>query len=152
MPASGAMIGYGSSFWIGSTAVAATAVFTELAEITNITYPSANTDMVDVTHMQSPDGRREFVPGLIDPGECSFEMNFIPGSVADEVLNELLDTAPATRARQCRIIAPNGASRQFLGLLMTYEPSAPTDDKMTASVSFRVSGVVVREGNDSPIP
>ena len=35
--------------------------------------------------------------------------------------------------------------------LMTYEPSVPTDDKMTATVTFRVTGVVTRESLlDSP--
>ena len=144
MPASAAMIGYGSSFAIGSTDTIATSTFSELGEVFNITPPSATTDMIDVTHMQSPGGRREFVPGLIDPGECSFEMNYVPGSASDEALNDLLDTAPADRARQCRITYPNGATHTFLGLLMTYEPSAPTDDKMVASVSFRTSGEVVR--------
>lgn len=149
MPDTQAMIGYNSRFYLGASSSAST-TFTELAEIFNITPPSASVDMIDATHMQSPDSRREFIAGLTDPGECSFEMNYIPGSASDELLSELLDLAPSLRSRRCRIVYPNGASHTFLGVLMTYEPTVPTDDKMTASVSFRVSGAVTRENSSSP--
>jgi hypothetical protein len=143
-----AMIGYGSHFHIFQTADSPND-WVDLGEVTNITPPSATTDMIDVTHMQSPDGRREFVPGLIDPGECSFEMNYIPGSVGDLLLLGLLDLPPSQRKRWCRIIYPNGVLHDFEALIQAYEPTIPTDDKMTASVTFKVTGAITR-GVDSP--
>jgi predicted secreted protein len=140
-----AMIGYGSRFQIYSGLLGSPAAdWTDLGEVYNITAPSSTVDMVDVTHMQSPGGRREFVPGLIDPGECSFEMNFIPGSDGDLILLAILDQEPSERVRNCRIVFPNDVMWTFQANLMTYEPSAPTDDKMTANVSFKVTGLVTR--------
>jgi hypothetical protein len=103
--------------------------------------------MVDATHMQSPNGDREFIIGLNDPGEASFEMNFIPGSAADLKIQSI----KAGRARvKCRITFPNGVTWTFSGLLMTYEPAVPTDDKMTASVSWKVSGSTVTGATVAP--
>ncbi len=113
--------------------------------MTSITPPSAQIDQIDVTHMQSPDRRREFIPGLIDSGECSFEMNYVPDSDGDNELNEILDLAVGLdRRRQCRITYPNGVTHTFTGSLQTYEPTIPVDDKMTATVTFKVSGSIVR--------
>jgi hypothetical protein len=146
--ASQAMIGYGSHFHIFQTEDSPND-WVDIGEVSNITPPSATTDMIDVTHMQSPDGRREFVPGLIDPGECSFDMNYIPGSVGDLLLLALLDLAPSQRKRWCRIIYPNGVLHDFEALIQTYAPTIPTDDKMTATVTFKVTGGITR-GVDSP--
>ena len=143
-----ASIGYGSHFHIFQTEDSPMD-WLDLGEVTSITPPSATTDIIDVTHMQSPGGRREFVPGLIDPGECSFDMNYIPGSAGDTYLLGLLDLAPALRKRRCKIIYPNQVADVFEALIQTYAPTVPVDDKMTATVTFKVTGTVDR-GLDSP--
>lgn len=139
-----ASIGYGSLFAV-STDNGAT--YVDLAEVNSITPPSSTFDMVDATHMQSPNGDREFIIGLNDPGEASFEMNFVPGSAADLKIQEV----KAVREKvKCRITFPNGVTWTFSGLLMTYEPAVPTDDKMTASVSWKVSGSTVTGATAAP--
>lgn len=132
-----AMIGYGSRFAIQA---AGDADFVELAEVYDITPPSDNVDVIDATHMQSPNATREFILGLNDPGECSFEMNFIPGSIADAKIQAVR----SARAKvSCRITFPNDQTWTFSGILTAYEPAAPTDDKMTATVTFKVTGSYV---------
>jgi len=139
-----ASLGYGSVFAV-STDDGAT--YVDLAEVSNITPPSSTIDMIDATHMQSPNADREFIIGLNDPGEASFEMNFIPGSPADLKIQAV----KAARARvKCRITFPGGVTWTFSGLLMTYEPAVPTDDKMTASVSWKVSGSTVTGSTVAP--
>lgn len=119
--------------------------FLELSEVFNITPPQMTVDSIEATHMQSPNRRREFVSGLIGSGECSFEMNYIPGSVSDIRLNEILDIpAGQQRRRQVLITYPNGETHQFSGELTGYEPNIPTDDRMTATVTFTVTGDVTR--------
>jgi len=143
MPETQASIGYGSTFEIESEN--SPNVYEALAEVFNITPPSMTVDMIDATHMQSPDRRREFISGLIDPGECSFEMNYVPGSASDARLNAILDLpAGVSRRRNCRIVYPNHVTHLFAAELQTYEPQVPTDDKMTASVTFKVTGPVTR--------
>ena len=132
-----AMIGYGSKFAIQASG---DLDYVELAEVYDITPPSDSVDVIDATHMQSPNATREFIIGLNDPGECSFEMNFIPGSDADMKVQEVR----AARERvSCRITFPNDQTWTFSGILTGYEPAAPTDDKMTATVTFKVTGSYV---------
>ncbi len=138
-----ALLGYGSRMLL--EALDSPNEFYDLAEVYNITPPSATADQVDVTHMQSPDRRREFIAGLIDGGEASFEMNWIPGSDADEELNAILDAEADERRRTWRIIYPNNVVHTFDADLTGYEPAVPTDDKMTATVTLKVTGVVTRE-------
>ena len=132
-----ASIGYGSVFDIsednGST-------WTTLAEVFDITPPNDTVDEIDATHMQSPNRTREFIPGLIDPGEASFEMNFVPGSASDLKIASL--KGAGTRVK-CRITFPNSVSWTFSGWVSGYEPAVPTDDKMTATVTWRVTGSTV---------
>lgn len=144
MPASGAMLGYGSTFKIANSGNSPTSLV-ELGEIFNITPPTSTLDQIDVTHMQSPDRRREFISGLIDGGECSFELNYIPGSAGDIELNEILDLGVGvSRRRSCQIRYPNGVTHTFDAELVGYEPTVPTDDRMTATVTFKVTGAIVR--------
>lgn len=132
-----ASIGYGTFFHISEDLGA---TWTEMAEVYDITAPNDSVDEVDATHMQSPNRTREFIPGLIDPGEASFEMNFVPGSPSDLKI-AALKTA-GTRVR-CRITFPNAVAWTFTGWVSGYEPAVPTDDRMTASVTWRVSGSTV---------
>lgn len=144
MPETEAMIGYGSIFALADPATPT--VFVDLAEVYDITPPSDTDDLVDATHMQSPDRTREFIAGLTDPGECSFEMNFIPGSAAD-----LAVQAAKGKKRICRITFPNGITWTFTGLRQGYEPAVPNEDKMTATVTFKVSGSHVNGATTAPV-
>jgi predicted secreted protein len=137
MAESAAGIGYGSLLEV-STDNGAT--WAEVAEVTNITPPSDTVDSIDVTHMQSPNRTREFIPGLADPGECSIEMNFIPGAATDVQLRTL--KANGTKAKW-RITWPNAVIWVFSGFVTGVEATGPVDDKMAVTATIKVTGAVV---------
>lgn len=141
MPASNAMLGYGSVFEIEDDN--SPGVYVAMLEVLSITPPSSVVDQIDVTHMQSDNRRREFISGLIDGGECSFDQNFIPGNASDVRLNALLALpVGASRRRNCRVSFPNGVTWSFAAELTGYEHSVPFDDKMTSTVTFKVTGAL----------
>lgn len=141
MPNSQAMLGYGSVFQIA--AESSPDLYVDLAEVTSITPPSADVDQIDVTHMTSPNRYREFIDGLIDAGECSLDINFVPGNSTDVRMFELLNLPIGTdHNRNLRISFPNGRTWSFRGVLTGYEPDVPVDDRMTATVTFKVSGTI----------
>lgn len=140
-----ASIGYGSLLEISTDGGSN---WDEIAEVFSITPPSSAVDIVDVTHMQSPGRDREFILGLNDPGEASMELNFVPGSATDDML---LDIKAAYEPVKCRITWPNSVVWTFDGLLTGYEPAAPNDDKMTATVTFKVTGSVVSTAAAAPV-
>lgn len=133
MSDSQAILGYGSVLELADIATPTTREY--IGEVSNFTLPSASTDQVDVTHMQSPNKSREFIDGLTDHGEFGCEMNYVPGSQAD-----LRMLAAKGKRKRIYITFPNGVQVAFTGTRQSYEKTAATDDKMTASASFKVSG------------
>lgn len=133
--ATDAMIGYNSKYSIDDGEDPGSLV--EIGEVVEITPGEESTDRVDVTHMQSPDRRREFIAGLIDPGEASFTINWVPGSATDIFLRDLR-TSGETRTHTIEF--PNGVTVSFDAVLLSYSKAIPIDDKMTATITVAPSG------------
>lgn len=119
-------------------------VFTDVAEVIDLSPPSMTKDQVEATHTDSPGGFREFIPGLKDGGEFSLTMNFLPnnatqGNASGGVLNDFLNE---TTTRNWRIQFPGSPSMYwtFKASVIGFEPATPIDDRMTAVVSFKVAG------------
>jgi hypothetical protein len=138
MAVANATIGYGTTFAFGDGAVPE--VFTALAEVTDITPPSDSVDIIETTHMSSPNRTKEFVAGLNDPGECSFDIHFLPG-VGDDALIQAKRNV-GTKANY-QIEYPSGATWTFAGILTGYAPTVPVNDRMTATVTFKVTSSYV---------
>lgn len=132
-----ASIGYGTIFDISRDNEVS---WITIGEVYDVTPPNDTVDEIDATHMLSPNRTREFIPGLIDPGEASFEQNFVPGSPSDLLISEIKVAGERVR---CRITFPNGVTWKFSGWVSGYEPAVPTDDKMTATVTWRVTGPTI---------
>ena len=130
-----ARIGYGTKYAIKATAAAAS--FTDIAEVTSVTPGASSADRIDATHMLSPGRRREYIAGLIDNGEASFEINWVPGNATDELLRGLMDSGETTPHQ---ITFPNGVTVTFDGAITGYEKDIPVDDRMTATITVAVSG------------
>jgi predicted secreted protein len=130
-------IGLGAKFHLDS----ASDVLTELGEILSVTPPQSQVEDVEATHMGSPNRRREFIAGLIDDGEGSFEMNYVPGSDTDILIRAALDDGVT---RDYKIVLPvaDGSTWEITGdcVVKGYERSVPIDDRMTATLTVRFSG------------
>jgi predicted secreted protein len=115
---------------------------TELAEITAITLPNPQVSEVEATHFKSPNRRREYIAGLIEDGEGTFEMNYDPGSATDVLIRAAL---AAGDARAYKIVIPDATVNwEVSGNLIVkgYERNVPIDDRMTATLSVRFTGAV----------
>ncbi|MBK4216134.1 hypothetical protein JJJ17_09370 [Paracoccus caeni] len=137
------MIGYGSTVRIGR---GATPTFTELALIGDLDLPDEQIDEVEVTHMKSPGRRRQFIAGLIDSGELTIPMNYIPNSPSDVLCRELKASGEDVIVEIT--ITEGGTPEQFVGFVNGYNRSAPIDDKMTAEVTFRLSSFIEPEAGE----
>lgn len=136
MPTTNVSIGYGTLFEIADPATPDTWV--NIAEAFDITPPPMSVAQVEATSNQSPNRSREFIPGLIEQQETSFSINYIPGGTVDSTLRGIVG-----KKRNCRLTFPNGVAMIFQGSLSGFEPDAPTEDRITASVTFTVSGGVI---------
>jgi len=131
-----AFIGHGGDFEIGSGSPVS---YMSIGEVTNISR-SSSSDAIDATHMQSPDGYREFIAGLADPGEVTVEFNFIPNSPGYQAL------VAAQQARATvpfRVTYPTGSPATqvlFAGMVTGLDETVPVDDKATGSATIKITG------------
>ena len=96
---------------------------------------SGEKEQVEVTHLLSPDRYREFIGGLINPGEMSMTINFDPATPDPRVLAD----APL------EIDWGDGIKWTFPSATCTnYEPNESVGEKRSAEVSFQLSGALVQ--------
>lgn len=134
-----ALIGHGMKLGVGDAA--SPEVFTNIAEVLSINF-SASRDTVDASNTDSTDGYREFIAGLNDGGEISIEANFLPGDATQNYTNGAASDIDNSTARNYKITWPDGSSTTllFTGFLTALEYSASVEDRMTASMTFKVTG------------
>ena len=125
---SDAQLGFGSDFKRGATSV---------GEVLSINPPSLSRDAVDTTHMKSPEGWREFLFGLKDGGEVSFEIQSKPSSPAYQALVADFDNP---NPESYSIEFPDGSTWSFSAGITGMETSDPMEDKITTSATFKITG------------
>jgi predicted secreted protein len=109
--------------------------FVAIANVSNIGGPGLTRETIDVSAHDSPNSTREFVGGLKDPGEVSADLNYDPAE-HDTLIDDLDD-----QAHNYKITWPDGSTWTFAAILTGFEPGAPIDDKLAASVTWKVSGM-----------
>ena len=112
-------------------------VFTVLAAVNNVGGPSLTRETIDVTAHASPNGWREFVGGLKDGGEVSVDINYMPAA-HDALIADFNDKDPRTY----RLTFPDDEQTawSFPAIMTGFQPTAPVDDKLSASLTFKVAG------------
>jgi predicted secreted protein len=130
-------IGLGAEFWLDS----AGDVLTQLGEILSVALPNSQVEDVEATHMASPGRRREYIAGLIDDGEGTIEMNYVPGSATDILIRAALADG-ATRDYKAVLPVADGSTWEVTGdcIVKGYERSIAIDDRMTATLTVRFTG------------
>ena len=136
---SNAFSGVGAKFQRGDGGSTSVENFTDIAEVNSISGPNMSRDTIDVTSLDSTGGYREFIAGFRDGGEVSLEMNF---SLA--TYDTMKDDFEDEETHNYRIVLPDtGATTfDFAGLVTSLGMAVPMDDKVTSSVTIKVSGQV----------
>jgi hypothetical protein len=134
-----ANIGYGVSLAV-SDAHPDTTPDNTIGYVTDFTPPSPTRDIIDVTSSSSPNMQREFIAGLVDNGEASFDIIWDLGDTNDVLLRGIsLERNPRTWRVSFAQYTPT-KTITFLAFLTGYERKVPMPDKMTATVTLKVTG------------
>lgn len=115
--------------------------YTTIAEVQSFDGPSATLDMIEATHMESPDYYREYIPGLKDGGDLSLSLNYLPSNTTQNVLQEDLDN----RTKQYwKVVWTDAVSSEatFRGYVTNFGQSGSMDGKLDASITIRITGKV----------
>ena len=138
------MIGYESTVRIGRTPSGGGApVMTELALVGDIEAPRLAGRRGAGHPYEVAGRRRQLIAGLIDSGEVTVPMNYIPGSPTHLLLSEIKASGEEVLIEFT--LGKTGEPETFSGFLKGYARSAPIDDKMTASATFRLSSFIIAE-------
>lgn len=127
-----ARIGYGTTYEIFYSGG-----YVAVGEVFDAVPGTPTTDRVDATHYQSPGKRREKISGLIDSGDGSFQINWVPGDATDLMLRALLASGANVNHK---ITFPNGVTLVYAAAITGYDKGIPIDDRMVGSITVSVSG------------
>jgi hypothetical protein len=138
-----ARIGWGGRLYVSTDNTEAN--LAEVSEVRECGFPQDETEESDATHLRSPGKRREFVSGLIDGGEFTATLNYVPGSASDLLLTGAKETGTT---RKIRIVIPDesgtGAADWNIvtsAFVKRYAPDNMTPGEViTATATFRVTG------------
>lgn len=137
---SGESIGWGAQMWLDSAAD----VLTQLMGVFELTVPNDQADDIEVTHYGSVGRKREYIAGLIETGEGTVSMNYVPGSATD-ILIRAAHADAVVRDYKIVIPDPLGAPEWNITgkcYVKGYERGIPLDDRMTAVMTIKFTGDV----------
>lgn len=134
--------GFGAKFFLHDGATPGALV--EISDVMSVTPPSPTVETIDTTTHGSAGGVREFIAGLIDTGEGSIRVNWVPGNASDVLLAAAV-LSRQVRAFKINVPASGTATRDFTGncVVTGYEKDdVVIDDKMTAVLTIKASGLI----------
>jgi len=122
--------------------------FTTVGETKSFAGPNLKNDTADVTNTQSPNGVKEFISTLTDPGEVSTTVNYVPGDAGQQAVKDALiakAVTPFTLSLPPASIAdPSNKTPGFWsfdGLVTEYNVDMPLDKESTVAIKIKVSGL-----------
>ena len=120
----------------------AASVFQTIANVTNIAGPGRTRATIDVTAHDSADGYMEFLGSLRDGGEVTLDINYDPRETTHALLDADFDTDETPRAY--RVVLFPGTDDEHTwnlrAVITDLSDEFPYDDKMSRSVTLKVSG------------
>ena len=117
-------------------------VFTTIAEVTKISGPKLGLETIEVTNHSSTDGWKEFIGGLLEAGEVTFDINYIPTHATHNASTGLIAAIKNRTKGNYQLVFPDvGATTwPFTALVTGFEPDEPVDDALSASVTLKITG------------
>jgi len=116
----------------------------EIAQVTSVSGPGITLDTVDVTEHDGV-GWEEVVPTILRSGEITLELAYDPAEATHKYASGglLYDLVQRTStAYTLRFPTSPIASWTFNAYVTAFEPSAPVDGALTASVTLKITGAV----------
>ena len=139
-----AIAGVGTKFrrWNASTGH-----WVDISDIQSIDGPKKTRDVIDTTSLDATDGYKTFIAGFRDGGTVTLPMNFTRATY--EIMN---DDYESDLLQNYEILLPDDelTSFEFEALVTELGLGIPADDKVTATVTLKISGkVTINSGSGS---
>lgn len=123
---------------VDASAVTA-ATWINTAKIKDLTFPEETRETSEDSYLDSPDGYKEFVAGMIDGGEVGLVLKWNLADVGQIAINDKF--SPATDGIiYGRMTFPNGSTFVYKAVLTGRGVEVPKNETITQSFKLKVSG------------
>jgi predicted secreted protein len=131
---------YGTALQIGNGATPE--LFTNIAQVADISGPSMSRDSIDTTTHQTTGHYKTAVPGLRDGGEVTFSLNFDPSLGTHDEATGIIAQYNDDLVHNYRLVYPQSALEgwAFSGFITKIDPKNPVDKQITADITIKISG------------
>ena len=138
------LFAFGTKVALGDDILSMAPVYTDIVQLLTISGPTMSRDRIDVTAHDSANQTREFINGLLDPGELTFSINYDPDDATHDDATGLLDVfdSGATRAYRITFTDPGPTLWTFDAICNGFEIQAPVDGALTADITLSLSGAL----------
>lgn len=141
MPASNAVSAFGTLVKIGDGATP-TEGFTTIAELRKVSGPKLKLETIDVTVHNTAEPWRQFIGGLLDGGEVTLDLNFIPTDGTHNYSAGLLSDMVNRVQRNFQIEFPDSGNTTwtFTALVTAFDMNSEPSSVLQATVTLKLSG------------
>lgn len=113
-----------------------------IASVVSISGPGLSLETADVTAHDSPDGWEEAVGTILRSGEVTLDINYDPTAASHKNAGSGLIALLIARTPVSWTFGGPMGAWSFSGLVTKFEPQAPHNGKLSASVTIKPTGVV----------
>lgn len=118
--------------------------FTTIAELGDITPPEMMRNEHDATTQNI--NIDAYVLGVLRRGQLSIPLNFLPTDGTHDHLTGLFHLLINNTLTGYKVTFPDGTVWVMSGQVQAIKPMAPVDNKLSAAVTFRMSGIMTIGG------
>lgn len=120
----------------------ATEVFATIAEVQDIKGPKLKLSTEDVTSHDSTDGWVEKIGTLLEGGDVTFDVNWLPAAATQSFSAGLLKDMVGRTRRNFQLVVPAAASLTwaFAAYVTEFEPELRVKGAQKASIKLEISG------------
>lgn len=138
--ATGAKSSFGTYLKIGNGGT--TETFATIAEVLDIQGPSLELETEDVTSHDSTDGWAEHIGTILNGGEVSFEVNWLPAHATQSHSAGLLKDMTNRTLRNFQLVVPaaSAITWSFAALVTGFEVALPVKGAQRAEITLLISG------------
>lgn len=140
------IIGYGATVERSTDGI----VFERIPECKSVSVPSSEQDYVDVTSLDSPDGYREYIPGLKDMGEISLTVGYTVAGYTQQLADQ--NRRVATYYRTTLASQPGqvtGDVFEFRGFPRVAMSDGSVEGALEMTVTIRTTGNLIHTPGDA---
>ncbi len=117
-------------------------VYTTIAELRDISGPNFKLDTKEVTSHSSPGAIKEFIATLIDAGEITFNISFLPQDPTHDYSAGILRDMFNRTRRNVRLVFPDAGvtTWTFPCFVVDFKTDEKVDGSLDGSVTVKVAG------------